>query len=67
MLMLVLRHRLRAGDPAGDALRAAQLWMLDPRRTVPDELAACDAVFREAEQRGMDELEVWSAFAHHGQ
>jgi hypothetical protein len=48
-------------------LRAAQLWMLDPRRTVPDELAACDAVFREAEQRGMDELEVWSAFAHHGQ
>jgi hypothetical protein len=66
-LMLVLHHRLRAGDPAGDALRAAQLWMLDPRRTVPDELAACDAVFREAEQRGMDELEVWSAFAHHGQ
>ncbi|MFJ9892759.1 CHAT domain-containing protein [Streptomyces sp. NPDC091280] len=66
-LMLVLHHRLRAGDPAGDALRAAQLWMLDPHRTVPDELAACEGVFREAEQRGMDELEVWSAFAHHGQ
>ncbi|MGW3101647.1 CHAT domain-containing protein [Streptomyces sp. NPDC001100] len=66
-LMLVLHHRLRAGDPAGDALRAAQLWMLDPRRTVPNELAACGGVFREAEQRGMDELEVWSAFAHHGQ
>ncbi|MEH0423953.1 CHAT domain-containing protein [Streptomyces sp. B21-083] len=66
-LMLVLHHRLRAGDPAGDALRAAQLWMLDPHRTVPDELAAYDSVFREAEQRGTDELEVWSAFAHHGQ
>lgn len=66
-LMLVLHHRLRAGDPAGEALRAAQLWMLDPHRTVPAELAAYDGVFKEAEQRGMDELEVWSAFAHHGQ
>ncbi|MFG2784417.1 CHAT domain-containing protein [Streptomyces prunicolor] len=67
VLMLVLHHRLRAGDPAGEALRAAQLWMLDPHRTVPGELAAYDSVFKEAEQRGMDELEVWSAFAHHGQ
>ena len=66
-LMLVLHNRLRAGDPAGEALRAAQLWMLDPHRTVPAELTAYDGVFKEAEQRGMDELEVWSAFAHHGQ
>ncbi|MGW0829755.1 CHAT domain-containing protein [Streptomyces prunicolor] len=66
-LMLVLHNRLRAGDPAGEALRAAQLWMLDPQRTVPAELAAYDSVFKEAEQCGMDELEVWSAFAHHGQ
>ncbi|MCH0565771.1 CHAT domain-containing protein [Streptomyces sp. MUM 2J] len=66
-LMLVLHHRLRAGDPAGEALRAAQLWMLDPHRTVPGELEAYADVFREADRRGLDELEVWSAFAHHGQ
>jgi CHAT domain-containing protein len=65
-LMLVLHHRMRAGDTAGEALRAAQLWMLDPHRTLPGELAGCEDVFREAERRGMDELEVWSAFAHHG-
>ncbi|MFJ4467875.1 CHAT domain-containing protein [Streptomyces sp. NPDC089424] len=65
-LMLVLHHRLRAGDAAGEALRAAQLWMLDPHRAVPGELAEFDDVFKEAERRGMDELEVWSAFAHHG-
>ncbi|MEU9349077.1 CHAT domain-containing protein [Streptomyces sp. NPDC048278] len=66
-MMLILHHRLRVGDRAGEALRAAQLWMLDPRRSVPDELGRYGSVFREAEQRGMDELEVWSAFAHHGQ
>ncbi|WP_240203328.1 CHAT domain-containing protein [Streptomyces actuosus] len=66
-LMLVLHHRLRTGEPAGEALRAAQLWMLDPHRTVPDELEAYIDVFTEAERRGPDELEVWSAFAHHGQ
>lgn len=59
-----------AGSPA-DALRAAQLWMLDPWRAVPpglEELASSVAAetARRRGRRPLDELEIWSAFAHHG-
>ncbi|UJA11692.1 CHAT domain-containing protein [Streptomyces collinus] len=66
LLMLVFHHRLSRGEPAGEALRAAQRWMLDPERVLPPELARHEPLLRAAAGRPLDELEVWAAFAHHG-
>ncbi|WP_353946638.1 CHAT domain-containing protein [Streptomyces sp. HUAS MG91] len=51
-----------AGSPA-DALRAAQLWMLDPHRTVP---AALRGIAVETPDRPFTSPRIWAAFAHHG-
>nr|WP_275563998.1 CHAT domain-containing protein [Kitasatospora sp. SID7827] len=62
LLMYVLHGRLRLGEPPAEALRATQLWALDPDRRlppgVPDELA--DAA------TGLDALEAWAAFGYQG-
>ena len=63
--MFALHHFLTAcREPAADALRSAQLWMLDPRREplpgMPDDLA------RYAHRSTVADLTVWAAFAHHG-
>ncbi|MGW4232459.1 CHAT domain-containing protein [Streptomyces sp. NPDC004980] len=72
ILMYMLHHYLgghghaeapdAAGSPA-DALRAAQLWMLDPHRTVP---AALRGIAVETVGRPFDSPRIWAAFAHHG-
>jgi tetratricopeptide (TPR) repeat protein len=65
MFMIVFHHYLNTGydDPAS-ALRAAQLWMLDPRRRplpdIPDELAA---YFAEVDPAGPAH---WAAFTYQG-
>ncbi|MEU1280436.1 CHAT domain-containing protein [Streptomyces sp. NPDC005805] len=51
-----------AGSPA-DALRAAQLWMTDPHRVVPADLAP---LLRGRAQLPLDEAYIWAAFTHHG-
>ncbi|MEU6844295.1 CHAT domain-containing protein [Streptomyces sp. NPDC046716] len=51
-----------AGSPA-DALRAAQMWMLDPHRTVP---AALHGIAVETPDRPFASPRIWAAFAHHG-
>jgi hypothetical protein len=55
--------RVEGGRPA-DALRAAQLWMLDPARAIPadmpPELAA------EASRQVLDDPAAWAGFVHHG-
>ncbi len=63
--MFALHHFLVVGGlPAADALRAAQLWMLDPEREplpdMPPRLA------RDARRRLLAEVAVWAAFGHHG-
>ncbi|MFF5805084.1 CHAT domain-containing protein [Streptomyces sp. NPDC012746] len=50
------------GSPA-DALRAAQLWMLDPQRIVPPALSA---VLKEHPGLDLDAPHIWAAFTHHG-
>ncbi|MBO3748986.1 CHAT domain-containing protein [Streptosporangiaceae bacterium NEAU-GS5] len=65
MLMSMFHHYLNAGydDPAV-ALRAAQLWMLDPRRSAPAALPA-----RLIELMGtvaLHEPESWAAFTYQG-
>ncbi|WP_270928597.1 CHAT domain-containing protein [Saccharopolyspora indica] len=65
MFMIVFHHYLNAGypDPAS-ALRAAQLWMLDPRRRpldgIPDELGA---FFAEVDPSAPQH---WAAFTYQG-
>ncbi|RKT87466.1 CHAT domain-containing protein [Saccharopolyspora antimicrobica] len=65
MFMIVFHHHLNDGFPEpADALRAAQLWMLDPHRRpipgVPDELAR---YFAETDPATPAH---WAAFTYHG-
>ncbi|MFE3610407.1 CHAT domain-containing protein, partial [Streptomyces goshikiensis] len=55
-------HPEAVGSPA-DALRAAQLWMLDPHRIVPPALSA---VLEERPGLDLDAPHIWAAFTHHG-
>jgi uncharacterized protein YfiM (DUF2279 family) len=52
-----------AGRPA-DALRAAQLWMLDPARPVPPGMPA--ELAAQARRRGLGNPAAWAGFVHHG-
>jgi CHAT domain len=65
-LFMTIFHRYLNGthpEPA-HALRAAQLWMLDPGRTVPDGLPA---VLRDPVRGGrLDEPAAWAGFAYQG-
>lgn len=65
LLMVMTYEFLQAHDarPA-DALRAAQLWMLDPGRAVPPGLPA--ELAAEAGRPGLDDPAAWAAFVHHG-
>ncbi|AYV31586.1 CHAT domain protein [Streptomyces sp. ADI95-16] len=72
MVMYVFHHYLTGrglpghpeavGSPA-DALRAAQLWMLDPHRIVPPALSA---VLEARPELDLDAPHIWAAFTHHG-
>ena len=60
-LMFVFHRELRAGRPPADALRAAQLWMLDPDpTTLPPEVASRLAGM------GPVGISAWAAFIHMG-
>jgi hypothetical protein len=63
-LMAALHHFLNAGhrDPA-DALRAAQLWMLDPDREIP---AAWPPWLRQRARARLGEAWAWAAFTYQG-
>lgn len=58
---------MKRGVPPRDALRAAQLWMLDPGRVLPAELARWAPLLGDTAHGPLDELEVWASFTHHGQ
>ena len=64
LLMFMFHHFLREspGDPGG-ALRRAQLWMLDPRRLVPD--GAADLA-RQVDPERLGEPYRWAGFTHLG-
>ncbi|MFD7135753.1 CHAT domain-containing protein [Streptomyces sp. NPDC059894] len=65
LMMAVFHHFLTSQDLApADALRAAQLWMLDPDRRPPPALG--DPLHREAARADLHEIAMWAAFTHQG-
>ncbi|MFH9858078.1 CHAT domain-containing protein [Streptomyces sp. NPDC017202] len=65
LMMAVFHHFLTRQDLApAEALRAAQLWMLDPDRRPPPGLG--DPLRREAARADLHEIHLWAAFTHQG-
>lgn len=65
LMMAVFHHFLTSRDLApAEALRAAQLWMLDPDRRPPPGLG--DPLHREAARADLHEIHLWAAFTHQG-
>ncbi|MFE7572755.1 CHAT domain-containing protein, partial [Streptomyces sp. NPDC057539] len=65
VMMAVFHHHLTAGGLAPpDALRAAQLWMLNPRREFPSTLDG--PLRRQATRPDLHHLHHWAAFTHQG-
>ncbi|SOD85654.1 CHAT domain-containing protein [Streptomyces sp. Ag109_G2-15] len=65
VMMAVFHHHLTAGGLAPpDALRAAQLWMLNPHRKAPRTLDGL--LRREATRPDLHRLHNWAAFTHQG-
>ncbi|MEV8351114.1 CHAT domain-containing protein [Streptomyces niveus] len=65
LLMTVFHHYLNSErlSPV-DALRAAQLWMLDPGRENPGAIGG--VLLRQAERPDLDRIPLWAAFIHQG-
>ncbi|MEE1824947.1 CHAT domain-containing protein [Streptomyces sp. BE20] len=65
VMTAVFHHHLTAGGLAPpDALRAAQMWMIDPGRAFPP---ALDGPLRhEATRSDLHHLHHWAAFTHQG-
>ncbi|GHC81044.1 CHAT domain-containing protein [Streptomyces flavofungini] len=64
LLMTVFHHHVRAGLSPVDALRAAQLWMLDPDREDPGCLSA--ELRSDIGRSDLQRPAVWAAFIHQG-
>lgn len=64
LLMTVFHHHLRAGRSPVDALRAAQLWMLDPDRQDPGCLSR--ALRPDLRRPDLHRPSLWAAFIHQG-
>lgn len=65
LLMYLFHHHLTVHErPPADALRAAQLWMLDPDRQPPPGMHA--DLIRIAGSTDLTAIDAWAAFAHHG-
>ena len=66
VMMYMFHHFLRAaGLSSWSALRAAQLWMLDPARAVPPSMPG--PLRRQLRPHGLDAVIAWAGFVHWGQ
>jgi tetratricopeptide (TPR) repeat protein len=66
-LMVMFHHYYREiGMAPGAALRAAQLWMLDPDRTAPPALASLVAADPPRVFKRLAAPAAWAAFCYHG-
>ncbi|WP_439381354.1 CHAT domain-containing protein [Amycolatopsis lexingtonensis] len=65
LFMLVFHHYLNSGYPEpSTALRAAQLWMLDPDRRLPRRISGLPA--GEERRPGHETIGAWAAFTYQG-
>jgi hypothetical protein len=65
VFMYMFHHYFHRGATSpGAALRATQLWMLDPRRAMPPGAPAHLAAL--ASKSELARIESWGAFSHHG-
>ncbi|KAB8166361.1 CHAT domain-containing protein [Streptomyces sp. 3MP-14] len=65
LMMVVFHHQLAVeGLAPADALRAAQLWMLDPERRPPPGMDG--QLAREARRPSLERVAEWAAFVHQG-
>jgi len=67
-LLMFMLHRHLARNPhdgPAEALRAAQLWMLDPRRQAPDDMP--ESLAAQARRADARSPYAWAAFTYHGQ
>ncbi|MER6996707.1 CHAT domain-containing protein [Streptomyces sp. NPDC000410] len=65
LMMTVFHHHLAVeGLSPADALRAAQMWMLDPGRRNPGTLSG--ELLREMARPGLERPAIWAAFTHQG-
>ncbi|MEU8068935.1 CHAT domain-containing protein [Micromonospora sp. NPDC049151] len=64
LLAFMTSHFRREGLPPADALRRAQLWMLDGGRTAPHSMP--DQLRAEAGEAGYAEVAAWAGVSHHG-
>ncbi|MFI6324083.1 CHAT domain-containing protein [Nonomuraea sp. NPDC050556] len=62
--LMFMFHRFLLTEPPADALRLAQLWMLDADRTYPDEMPA--RLREDLEEVDLTEVHAWAAFTHQG-
>lgn len=70
MLMFMFHHYLAAGAAAADALRRAQIWMLDGNREIPGNMPGVLADEVRGQGGGprliLDDVVAWAAFTHQG-
>jgi hypothetical protein len=59
-------HHYLAGSPPADALRRAQLWMLDPDRMYPPVMPQALRQGLSASDVDLTDTACWAAFTHQG-
>jgi hypothetical protein len=66
LMMFMFHHFMTAcGHSPRDALRLAQLWMLDPDRVVPAEMPA--SLAQDASRADLADVLAWAGLTHQGQ
>jgi CHAT domain-containing protein len=66
LLMFMFHHYLRSLRlPAWEALRRAQIWMLDPRREAPASMPA--PLLEQLRTTRPEDVLAWAGFVHLGQ
>jgi len=64
-MFMLHRHLVRNPDDSpADALRASQLWMLDPHRAIPAEMP--ESLAAVARRAHASDPRTWAAFTYHG-
>jgi CHAT domain-containing protein len=64
LMMFMFHHYLTAGRSPGEALRLAQLWMLDPDRAIPPKMPRMLA--DEVPRKDLGDPVAWAGFIHMG-